>query len=200
MAVTLLPGALNFGSQGNWISVQITTEGWAASEIVVGSLLLDGVPAEPGSGVSSSDPAGGTLTVKFPRAPFAGRPDGEHLLPLTGKRSDGMNIAGTATLSVHGNGTGFGTRRRANRHDLRVVQTAGSRGAVAFSLDAPAEVTMDVVDLQGRTVARLTRAALPAGEHLRAWPEEDSGVPAGIYMIRLRAGGEEAMVRLAVFR
>jgi hypothetical protein len=195
--VTLSPASLNAGSQGNWIAAHVVTEGWPASDIVVESLLLDGVAPEAGSAVAD----GGTLTVKFPRAPFGSRPDGEYLLTLRGERSDGAAFAGTASLSVHGNGNGLGSRpRRGQPHDLRVVQTAGTRGAIAFSLAQPSEVSVDVLDPQGRAVVRLARETLPAGDHLREWPAAGQQVPSGIYLVRLRASGTQAMVRLALFR
>jgi hypothetical protein len=199
--VTLSPASLNANSQGNWITAHVEAEGWPASDIVVESLRLDGVAPEAGSAVAESNPAGGTLTVKFPRAPFAGRPNGEYLLTLGGERSDGVAFAGTASLSVHGIGNGLGSRtRRAQPHDLRVVQTAGTRGAIAFSLAQPSEVSVDVLDPQGRTVARLEREMLPAGDHLREWPAAGQRVPSGIYLVRLRTSEAQAMVRLALFR
>ncbi|MGH7731534.1 MAG: FlgD immunoglobulin-like domain containing protein, partial [Candidatus Eiseniibacteriota bacterium] len=197
VGVSLSPASLNSASQGNWIAAQIVTDGWSADEIVVESLSLDGVAPEPGSGVAG----GVTLTVKFPRAPFAARPNGEYQLALTGRRSDGVALAGSASLSVHGNGGGLGShRRRQQPHNLRVVQNAGTRGAVAFSLEEPSEVTVDVLDPQGRTVARLARETLPNGDHVREWPAAGQRVPSGVYLVRLRAAGEQAVVRLALFR
>jgi hypothetical protein len=199
--VTLSPGELNAGSQGNWISARIETPGWPAGEIVVASLRLDGVAPEPGTESLESGPDAVTLAVKFPRAPSARRPDGDYLLSLTGERSDGVPLAGPAALSVHGNGGGVNSRsRRAQPHDLRVVQTAGSRGAIAFTLAEPAEVAVDVLDLQGRAVARLARETLPAGDHLREWPGATEPARSGIYQVRLRAAGVQGMVRLALYR
>ena len=72
------PATLNSGSQGNWITARIETHGWAATDIVVGSLRLDGVAPAGGSVGATADPNpdGGALSCKFPREPVAARPDG----------------------------------------------------------------------------------------------------------------------------
>jgi hypothetical protein len=139
--------------------------------------------------------------VKFPRVPFGERSDGDYVLPLTGLRSDGASLQGSATLSVHGNGVV--QQRRARPHDLRVVSPTGSAagsGTIAFNLAQPSEVTVDVVDLQGRTVARVTREQLPTGTHVRDWSIAGRSIPSGIYMIRMRTDQDQAMVRLSVVR
>ncbi len=201
VAVTLSPGSLNSASLGNWITATIETEGWPAADIVVSSLRLDGVPpaSEAPITVDDSGPSGGTLTVKFPRAPFAERADGDYLLALIGERSDGTPFEGTASLSVHGGNNGL-RRHGAQAHGLRVVRTAGASVVIAFSLVQPSEITMDVLDLQGRVVTRLERATLPGGEYQRAWPAAGQTVPSGIYLVRLRAAGAQAVARLALYR
>src|SRR5262249_14014655 len=180
-------------SQGNWISASIVTEGWPVSDIVVSSLSLDGVaPAEGASGTVN----GNALTAKFPRAPFAARPDGDYELLLTGQRSDGTRFEGTASLSVHGSSGGA---RNARIHGLRVVRAATTSVAIAFSLAQPSETTVDILDLQGRLVARLEHGALPGGEVQSEWRPAGQ-VPAGVYLVRVRAEGSEAATRLAFYR
>lgn len=196
MSVSLSPASLNATSQGNWISAHIETDGWPASDIVVESLRLDGVEPEPGSGSAS----GTSLTVKFPREPFGVRPDGDYLPTLTGERSDGRELTGVGSLSVHGNGNGVSVRRRPQPHDLRVVQTTGARGAFAFTLAQPSKVFVDILDPTGRVVARLASESLPAGRHVREWPAAGQQVRSGIYLVRLRTDVDQGMVRLALFR
>jgi hypothetical protein len=197
VAVELNPSSLNASSQGNWITATIVTDGWPASEIVVATLRLDGVAAEnPTFDINAS---GNTLKVKFPRQPFSSREDGHYLLPLTGERSDGTLIAGEATLDVHGSTTAS-KRRRAQPHALRVIGTAARNASIAFTLDQPTEVMMDVVDLQGRTVARIERGTLPAGSYQRQWPAGGQVVKSGMYLVRLRTPGTQGMVPLPIVR
>src|SRR5262249_56828709 len=108
-------------------------------------------------------------------------------------------MEGGETLWAHGT-TAIGRSHRAQRHDLRAVTTPGSRAAVAFTLEQPTEVVVDVLDLQGRSVAQLARETLPAGEYVREWPGPGLAVPSGMYLVRLRTGATMAMVRLPVIR
>ncbi len=201
VGVSLSPASLNSGSQGNWISAHIVTDGWPASDIVVATVRLDGVAPALEAGGTSADPnpLGGALIVKFPRQPLANRPDGEYLLTLTGERVDGTPVEGSVWLGVHG-GNGVARQRRAQPHGLRVVGTAGTGPAIVFSLTDPTEVTMDILDPQGRTVAQLANETLPPGEHQRGWPAVGQSVRSGLYLVRLRTPGSQAMVRLPVFR
>ena len=100
---------------------------------------------------------------------------------------------------MHGN-DGVSRTRRAQPHGLQVVGTAGTGTAIVFSLTEPTEVALDVLDLQGRTVARLARETLPAGDHQREWPEVGLSVRSGMYLVRLRTPGSQAMVRVPVYR
>jgi photosystem II stability/assembly factor-like uncharacterized protein len=64
-----------------------------------------------------------------------------------------------------------------------------SRGAVTvrYAVPAAADVTLEVLDVLGRRVAVLAEGPTPAGEHAVLWPAQ--GVPAGSYLVRLRADG-----------
>jgi len=66
------------------------------------------------------------------------------------------------------------------------------RTMVPFTLAAPGEVALDIHDAAGRRVARLLRAALPAGAHAVAWDGRDARgrpCPSGVYFARLRVDG-----------
>ena len=66
------------------------------------------------------------------------------------------------------------------------------RTGVAFTLQAPDQVTLRVVDVLGREVARLLdRSARPAGRQLVEWAP-GAGLPAGTYLLVLEAGTERA--------
>jgi hypothetical protein len=64
---------------------------------------------------------------------------------------------------------------------------------VEFALPRAGRVTLEVVDIQGRTVRTLLEGDREAGEHRATWDGSDaSGRPsaAGVYFYRLRANGE----------
>jgi hypothetical protein len=77
-----------------------------------------------------------------------------------------------------------------------------SRGptSVRFALPHPARVRLAVIDLQGREVAVLADGDYPAGRYDAAWDGRGrSGtVPAGLYFVRLSAGGHAVITRVAV--
>ncbi len=59
---------------------------------------------------------------------------------------------------------------------------------LAFTLERPAAVELQVYDLGGRLVRTLVSGPLPAGEHRRRWDGRDVGgraVPSGVYLCRL---------------
>ena len=63
----------------------------------------------------------------------------------------------------------------------------GGRVRVAFSTPAPGPVRLAVYDALGRTVAVLADGPRSAGEHTSTW--DASGAAAGVYLVRLEAGG-----------
>lgn len=75
--------------------------------------------------------------------------------------------------------------------------TAGD-ATVTFTLDAPSDVTVDVVDLLGRRVAELARGLQAPGEVRLAVPTD--ALPAGLYVVRVRTAEGTASTRLTVVR
>ncbi len=71
-----------------------------------------------------------------------------------------------------------------------------------FGLPTPANVHIQVVDLQGRVVSTLAKGALGAGRHDVTWDGTASGrsLEAGIYFIRLDALGHRVVRKLAITR
>ncbi len=70
-------------------------------------------------------------------------------------------------------------------------------GSVRFSLEEPSEVTLEVIDVQGRRVKRLLDGVLqPAGEGAVSIDTRD--LASGMYFLTLRAGGETRVRKLAV--
>lgn len=64
---------------------------------------------------------------------------------------------------------------------------------IAFRLPATADASLELFDPLGRRVAGERFTKLPAGEHAIRIPS--AGLPAGLYLIRLRAGGTERTAR-----
>lgn len=62
---------------------------------------------------------------------------------------------------------------------------AGS-ASIAYELPHAATVTLEVYDALGRRVATLAEGAKAAGRHAARW--DAAGLPAGLYLYRLRAG------------
>ncbi len=68
-----------------------------------------------------------------------------------------------------------------------------TRTQIDFSLVEPADVTLEVYNLQGQSVQRLQNTKLDAGNHRYQWDgTSDNGqrMPSGIYLIQLRIRGE----------
>lgn len=67
---------------------------------------------------------------------------------------------------------------------------------ITFSLAAPGRVSLDILGVDGRRLARLADETLPAGRHERLWDGRDGeGRPqaSGVYLAQLRwAGGAES--------
>jgi flagellar hook assembly protein FlgD len=61
-------------------------------------------------------------------------------------------------------------------------------------------VSLTIYDTAGRRVASLVDRTLPAGEHALRWDgRTEAGVaaPSGLYFVRLQAGAQSAVRRLA---
>ena len=182
------PNELNSDSQGTWIAARVSAADWPIANLDVSSALLDGVPASAlaltSGGAVRLDAT--EVAIKFPRTPFASRPDGVYDLAFVALTTDGAPVAGLAELSIHGSSLAL--------HRLHSVRNAAGRTEVVVSLDQTEDVSLDVIDLQGRVVARLERGTLGAGIHRREWPRTSEQVARGSYFVRLRrAAGEEAV-------
>jgi hypothetical protein len=74
---------------------------------------------------------------------------------------------------------------------------------VEFALAQPAEVAARVFDLNGRAVATLARAAMPAGSHAVRWDRrvrEGGRAAAGVYFVEVRAGAACVMKRAVLIQ
>ncbi|MBD3161216.1 MAG: T9SS type A sorting domain-containing protein [Candidatus Latescibacteria bacterium] len=69
---------------------------------------------------------------------------------------------------------------------------------IVFGLAAPGKVRLEVFDALGRLVGRLVDGRRPAGVHLVRWDAGD--LPAGVYLYRLTANGEQRTGRCVLVR
>src|SRR6185295_2200227 len=120
---------------------------------------------------------------------------GVYTLPLTGHLQDGTEVTGSATITIDGGG-----KLKKPKSGHLVAVRMGSNGAsISFALDDASNVSLDVLDLQGRVVDRIEQSFLAAGTYERSWTNS-SRAPAGLYFMRLRAAQDQDVVRLSVFR
>ncbi len=76
-----------------------------------------------------------------------------------------------------------------------VSTTPGEGTRISFALTVAGDVHARVLDVQGRTVARLADGRLEAGTHTLSWR---GWAPAGMYFVRIDAPGVRAARRIAV--
>jgi len=82
---------------------------------------------------------------------------------------------------------------------------ARGEATIAWTLPAPARVSVTLLDVRGRTIRRLLAQGRlqPAGNASARWDgRDDAGrkAPAGVYFVCLRAGLEERSERLVLLR
>lgn len=68
---------------------------------------------------------------------------------------------------------------------------------------AGGEVAVGVYDLRGRLVREVIRTTLPAGDHAVTWDRRDHAgrrAPAGVYLVRVTAGGQSVTGKLSVVK
>ena len=71
-----------------------------------------------------------------------------------------------------------------------------NRSRVSFRLSREGAVSLELIDLQGRSLRRLASGSYAAGEHSLSIDRD--GLPAGIYWLRLRAAGAQRQSRFVV--
>jgi len=161
------------------------------------SWLADGVPVAGADGesliVAGADLAAGlhtvTATVFDPTPAVRNDPDG---LLQSSRQWTVERLPGSSPAAP---GPRAGLQARPNPFSWRT--------SVTYDLPAPATVRLEAFDLQGRRVAVLEEREVPAGSHRAVWDGrlEDGGrAPAGIYFLRLRAGGRSTTTRVVLTR
>ena len=94
--------------------------------------------------------------------------------------------------------SGPGTATEAVRLDAPAPNPARGRTGLRFTLSSASSARLDLFDARGRHVSRLADGPHGAGSH--RVPVDVSGLPAGIYVMRLDAGGQQRTTRLTVVR
>jgi hypothetical protein len=80
---------------------------------------------------------------------------------------------------------------------------ARTEATIRYSLAEAGTAELEVYDLSGRRVATLLAGAAEAGEREVVWnlvADDGSAVPPGVYIYRLRSGGDAAARRLVITR
>jgi subtilisin family serine protease len=91
--------------------------------------------------------------------------------------------------------------RRASLQLARVSPNpSAGRTTIEYVLPAAADVSLRVLDVQGREQATLASGRMLAGRHAVTWSGEGAGrpAPAGLYFIQLRSGTEVRSARFVI--
>jgi hypothetical protein len=111
------------------------------------------------------------------------------------------------TGSGTGSGSGgIGTNDPGDRADVPLDFTLGSAypnpfnpsTVIPFELAAAGQVRLAVYDINGRQVAVLVNNTMSAGRHSIAW--DASGLPSGVYMVQLSAGGKQFVSKATLLK
>ena len=214
----VLPGDPLPGSPGTTILGTNFLYGFNAAGQLAFSASLDDAQYGFREALFFADPSGEIQVVVENGRPFDVNGDGSDLRTLSQFHFGGMNDAGTIALRLDFvDGTfGFYTARPSvatsvlagavTTDRLRLMPTSPNpfraSTAVRFELPRPSRVTVDVLDVAGRLVARLLDAPRDAGRHAIAWDGTSASgrtASAGMYFVRVSSDAGSAatkMVRL----
>lgn len=116
-------------------------------------------------------------SVPFPQAYV-------RVLPLTGVEEDLEKQGRAAFLRVRPN-------------------PFSSFSAIQYTLTRPAPVTLEIYNLAGELIRTLAAGLKPAGTYIVAWDTKDDSrieVPAGVYLLRLKAGNSASTHKIVLLR
>ena len=163
---------------GNW-NVTVTAGGSPVEGALVG-VVQDTTLLQ--SGYTN---ASGLVTLAIPSIPGTG------FVTVTGTYHNLYPYVGSATVSGTGTAGDETGVLSFNLASPAPNPFAGST-AIAFTLPAAGNMSLDIYDVSGRLVTTVTSGEMLAGSHSVLWSGTDSdGVPApgGLYILRLTAGG-----------
>lgn len=205
---TSCPNPFNPNTNGLLPVAILGTDSFDITNIEMGTILLEGIPPfkvaigdvsqpvpnqEDVCDCSTLGPDGyDDLLLKFKvqdlLAVLGPIQDGDELvLTLTGNyiiNGSQTTFEGQDCIRINAGGGGGETTTAAS---LRVVSLAagGSTARVDFSLSQREHVRIDVVDVTGRSVARLANGWQDAGSHSLQW--NAGGLPSGVYFVRMES-------------
>jgi hypothetical protein len=73
-----------------------------------------------------------------------------------------------------------------------------SSATISYILSQPQHVNLSVYNLLGSRLATLVDGLQQPGSHVAAW--DAKGKAAGVYLVRLEAGGEVAVKKMVMFK
>jgi len=188
------PAVVASASVGRWLSIYTPAEFTSASGAGAAPVLRDPL----------GSPVATVLSARYVITPG---PD----FGLTPKRfdadedgdgsGDGDDDGGTGS----GDG-GIGTSDPDDRANLPKEFALGSAypnpfnpsTVVPFELAAAGHVNLAVYDVMGRRVATLVNGTMSAGRHTLTW--DAAGLPSGVYMVRLAAGGKQFVSKATLLK
>jgi WD40 repeat protein len=132
----------------------------------------------------------------------AGADPGRYLYRLTAVLPDGRELPTGDLTPVAGSGPRLLPQPLIQQAALQ-PNPFNPRTTVCFTLTREATVSLVIHDLRGRRVASLPPAHCAAGEHrlpLAAVDAEGRSLPAGVYMLVLKADGERRTLRATLVR
>jgi len=208
--VDFQPSTLNCGSHGRFVTCYIELpEGYDPEDIDVSTVVLNDELAallHP-TGVGDEDNDGiPDRMVKFDRAHVIELlPPGEHVeAAVSGELNDETPFAGADFIRVictHGlTEATAGTSQPVLRVSLG---RDGSSAIISYSSGVGGPVRLRVYDIRGRLIRTLVDGEAPRNNCDVVWNGRADGghrVGAGVYFVRLEAGGEVRTQKIAVVR
>ncbi len=197
------------GTEAGWDGVHVVLDPTGAATVIqpldgYTDLFLRGLSHQPGwSGASYGwQTAIFDLTAQLaaPSWRFALRFGSDESVTATGFLVDGITLHAIDSAAAAPDGA---TVPEASPRLAAWPNPFNPRLTVAWSLPSPGELDLDVFDLRGRLVRRLLQRAAVAAAGSVAWDGADRtgrALPSGVYLVRLKTGGHEAVQRVTLSR
>lgn len=214
------PNPFNPKSNGVLPAAVLGSEDLDVSDIDPSSLLLEGIPplrwryddvgapAPDGEGTCTCTEEGpdgyDDLTLKFKTPEIADALGtiiaGETIvLTLTGSLKDGTEFVTHACVIARGGKEGKIIVDHGHRPTLYVASSPSAPvQIIKYKIPEQATVEINVYDVAGRCVKRLTRASMPAGVHVVEW--NTAGAASGVYFLRIKAASLHLTRKLVLIR
>jgi glycosidase len=122
---------------------------------------------------------------------------------ITGLSLAGHEVAIYEFASANGVDAGDDLPGDSLRLELNYPNPFGPSTTIRYSLPAPSHVRLSVYDVAGREVAVIAEGVREAGPHEVLWDGTDRNGPpmsAGVYFVRLEAGGESMTSKMMLVR